>query len=204
MNMRETINAANELPEMPARPSGSEDFGLDTATTNLRKAKYFDSPTAITLYKDDECRLAILGHTEGEIGLVAKQDRKLYYYVKYESMSLPMTGRSVTQVKLWRNRWVEEVFAGITRYVFFNVLLPRFQAIMSDTLQPIQGQQFWEPMVAVAKGLGLTIEMADFNTQTIQTYDKQQFPDIGDWLIHVNPWGCADSFEKRRLIIRRL
>jgi hypothetical protein len=87
--------------------------------------------------------------------------------------------------------------------VFFEVLLKRFPAVMSDTLQTTEGRDFWIGVVAEAKGRGLHVEMADFSTQQIIPYDAQKNPDILQWLTVVDPWGLGQTYKNRRLIIRR-
>ncbi|WP_298961805.1 hypothetical protein [uncultured Methylobacterium sp.] len=203
MNEHRILNVTQSLVGIPGLLSGSEDFGLDSDPINRTKARYFDSEAAETLVENDRSRLAIIGKDDGVIGLVAKRDRKLYYYVRFTTSRIPMSDQAVTQIELWRHRRVEEFFPSITRHVFFSVLLNRFPAVMSDSLHTVQGQQFWERMVAAAKGMGLTIQMLDLADSHIVTYDPEQVPDIGDWLIQVEPWGYGTTFTKRRLIIRR-
>jgi hypothetical protein len=109
------IRTAMNLVEAPGLLSGPEDFGLNDPKTNRQKAAFLDSPQAETLREDHRFRLAILDKTDGAIGLVVKQSKRLYYYVRYQSQNIPFTGHTVTQVELWRRRGVEECSSGASR-----------------------------------------------------------------------------------------
>lgn len=142
-----------------------------------------------------------IGSHEGSIALVRKHDPKIFFFAKFEVVTLPMTGTTVTQVQVWRDRRSTEFFPqSITHFVFFEVLLPRFGAVMSDTLHTTAGMNFWTGVLSTAKGYGLKIAMADFASGQVHEFDGG---DLDAWIASMNPWGLDPRHRSRRLIISR-
>jgi hypothetical protein len=196
--MRDHINSTQKLFEMPGLLSGSESFGLDEGPRNLTVASSMLEHGRKTLFENDKCWIILTGTSDGWIGLISKANKKLYYFVKYESMSLPLVGGTATQVELWRHRAVSEYYPNITQYIFFDVLLPKFGAVMSDTLQTVAGMDFWIRMLGFALNKNMKIEMADFVADTVEHFDGGN---LENWLSKVDPWGTGQVHKKRRLII---
>lgn len=189
--------------ETSALLSGDTDFGLSGEITNLKTAMWFDTNDAETLFEDDQAKLSLIDRGgSGCIGLVAKIDQRLYYFVEFESQFDELVGSSVTQVKLWRDVLVRQFFDDPTAYVFFEVLLRRFGTVMSDELQYADAVLFWKRVCAMAVARKMTVQFADYAENRIETFDPTR--SLLVWFSEIEAWGpltANERHEKRRLII---
>lgn len=96
-------------------------------------------------YKDAD--IFLLG--DNGVGyLVLIADNEVIYFVRYRKIrhnSLPL-GR---QVLLWRDR-SDPRSAGFAKQAFFNILIPKYKALISDVEQTSLGQGFWSTSIEYA------------------------------------------------------
>lgn len=171
------------------------DWNLSDRRVNSGYAAYFkrypveefrDYPTAKLLVQ--------VGNVGGQIGLLSKTTGLLEYYVHYQTADLGPLGHCATQVKLWRSR--RATVQGLARIGFGEILLARFDTIVSDVEQTERGREFWEGQMSAyahAKTVGFISDAG------IACFDHSV--PIGDWIDQQDGWGAGRSYRRKRFFI---
>ena len=78
----------------------------------------------------------------GEAYVTLMDGSEVLYFVEHVPVKKELLsfGR---QVLVWRNQGAPEA-AGFAQHVFFDMLLPRYKALISDVMQTRNGQSFWQ------------------------------------------------------------
>lgn len=161
------------------------------------KAKKVGSWNTIPLWltgsDKDGCYFLAEADTKAQDGIL--------YFVKYSVVRLPRAaglGAAVRQVLVWRNPKVGVGPAGVAHHVFFNVLLPKYGALVTDRLQTQRGQQFWEFAVAEALRRGLIVELLNQSKQkTKRVHSTEELYGLRDTI-----WGPTLWFRDVLLVIK--
>jgi hypothetical protein len=121
------------------------------------------------------------GH-RGWIMLYNEAEKKADYTIQYLTRQWPfLNSRTVTQVITWRDA-TSPFAANITKHIFYDVLLDRYPAIMSDLVQTPQGNDFWRRRMLDASQKGLRVGVVQVNQRTVDWFDPSAGLSLGQWL----------------------
>ena len=177
------------------------DFKLyDEAKNKLLASNLFDQKNSV--FEETSAYVIFLTGDllNGHVVLLDKKTKLVDYLVKYNTANNPLIGKSITQVKLWRNMaspWVN----GLTSTIFFDLLLQMQPTIVSDDQQTEKGREFWIRQMSKASIIGLAVGLADFNTSSISWC--KETADFRTWIETTNAWGNQPHFMGLRFIISR-
>jgi hypothetical protein len=88
--------------------------------------------------------------------IFALKGAKISFFVQWIEHNFPgSNSKYATQIMVWRDRL--DVQEGITKHVFWNILYPKNNAIMTDSSQTKQGRQFWRSRVGDALGKNIPV-----------------------------------------------
>lgn len=178
-------------------------FGLDDLAKNQKRLEDIQKKYRIKVlksYHDQPLQEYVVGPRESYIiGEIDQGDGPQIGYLahlKIEHLK-SLQGESVTQVEVWRKRGMS-IPAGITRHVFFNVLLKRYKYVVSDRAQTERGRDFWFDRLAEADQLGFRIGIILDDDVTWK--EDQAF---GTWLrlVATEAWGKENIHYDTRLVI---
>jgi hypothetical protein len=179
------------------------DFGLDNYATNRRLAKEWFSNKVETIsgiITNPDYELFRTGSWEsgGYIILINKVEGYIAYFVNFLKTDLSQLKISpVVQVAVWRNFMDLEV-VGITKKIFFDLLLNKFDSILCDQEHTLSGRRFW--LGVLAQSAKLRKHIAYINNTTITWWDPKE--DIQLWLEkYKNAWGIGPEFRSKRFLI---
>jgi hypothetical protein len=123
----------------------------------------------------------------------------VHYFVEYKKVKNDSL-RFGRQIYVWRNPESGLPSAGFARHVMFNILLPKFGALITDKLQTRKGASLWSNALAYAFASGgLHCYFYDRRTspsKLIPLYDQE---DIGAWGKEI--WGNGPDFQLTFAII---
>lgn len=195
-----TESAAKDAPlfEMPMLVAG-DDFGLNNPEANRHEVDRLLSGPYKTI--ESHGPLVLGQRTEGgdgEFFLIDTEHKVLAYYVNYEVNNLPGLGRCATQVILWRRSGAG--MPGVTRKVFFDILMTSFDAVVSDAVQTGDGQRFWIDRMAEAIHAGWTVGMVD-HRDTLHAYPGGV--SLQQWLTDMDGWGPGEDSAENLFFIAK-
>lgn len=129
-----------------------------------------------------------------------KQIKLAYYCVQYQKLNKRLIGQTVTQTLVWRGDGFA-ITLGITNHVIFDILLPRYGAILSDSQQTREGQRFWRDLIARADDRNLYYGLVDFNTkQFFLPEEKEHSHTFWNRFVHV-AYGSTNAHRAYRFLI---
>lgn len=188
-----------DIRESPELVDPSE-FGFDDTETNRRFTdKQMDRVSEVLR---DEPTLQLVRTGDGNQGWYLLFNRKTHlsdYVIQYAVRKWKWLPRTVTQCILWR-RVGSVSNQGITRDVFFNILLPRYGAIMSDRQQTESGHSFWLDRMAAAVASGMRVGIADMMTHTVDWFSGDS-TDLTNWVRDKHSFGRGQKYQSLRYLI---
>lgn len=130
-----------------------------------------------------------------------------YYWVEYEGQILWLVKfklfrrdwlpvPAVSQVALWRD---DSMFlpSAFTKKMFFDFVLKRHKAVLSDKEQTPAGERFWKRRLREALDKRLNIAFVNFNDQTLKQIESlEELNELGSLA-----WGRDRSKQNFRWII---
>jgi len=124
-------------------------------------------------------------------------NERVVYFVKYKRINAGgvQFGR---QVLVWRDN-ESSASAAFASFVFFQVLLPRFKALMSDTQQTPDGSRFWSTMIGFAHRKGLHVYAYDRSRPPTALYTIKNSRDLD--LYRGLIWGRTDKHLRTHVVI---
>lgn len=137
--------------------------------------------------------------SNGYYFLTDKNKEHILYFVRYKMINVNglKMGR---QVLVWRSSGMKSSIesTGITQYVFFKKLLPRFDVLISDVEQTRYGKKFWEFAL-----------LETFNTPGLHAYylDRRSTPNSLQELYQVKDvptaqiWGEDEGHRRTHAVI---
>lgn len=133
--------------------------------------------------------------------LYDKNNMLIDYWVRFKRFGFKSIGGSfITQTQIWRrdgSPWVQ----GITRKMFFDYLLKHNKAIMSDSMQTVDGKRFWIDRMAEATSRGLYIGLANLNLKQIEWFEGNS-SNYRNWIKSKDSaWGEAEGKQALRFVI---
>lgn len=195
--MRDLIDKTQKLFEMPSLMAGRIDFGLSNPDDNRAMADECHEECIEKIEDTPKYLLGRCGATEdsGRLFLYNKGTGHLDYYVEFVVYNKPLLGRMVTQIALWRKSG--GVYPGITKKVFFDVLLARHAGVMSDGTQSYDGQRFWLDRMQDARQLGFVVGLRTDKGDFICDTD-----DVSGWSENLDAWAeNSPEHEQKRFFV---
>ena len=158
--------------------------------------------TAVGRYSGAE----LLHFKEGSGGVYFLYDSKskeVLYFVRYRSVTMsafrsPDGHNSTRQVLLYRNSNMA-ASAGVASHVFWNLLLPKFDALASDSQQTPDGKKFWVYAIKEAFKRGCGVHMVNtVDRSRVDMTSEEEFLALEDKL-----WGPKAWFQRIILVISK-
>lgn len=199
--MRKYIKSVEKLFEMPSLMAGTIDFGLENEELNQRMSRYCLDNTVEIIETGANFQIGRCGTQDsGVLYLFNKKDNSLDYYVEYAAYQYPVLGRLVTQIALWRNLGVGAIYKNLTAKMFFDVLLARYDGVMSDVEQSYDGKRFWIDRLIEARALGYTVGLRTPKGDIVCDQNN-----VRKWAEGLDAWkeDSPEHAEKRFFIVKK-
>jgi len=188
-----------EISESPAKIEPTQ-FTLDDDDANLAFTKKQMKRVAEVIRATPDYQLVRTG--DGNTGYFLLYDNVTQlsdYVIEYHAKKWSWLPRTVTQCLLWR-RLGSVSNRGITAEVFFDILLPRYGAIMSDRLQTEAGHNFWIDRMADAVAKGYKVGLANMNMHKVDWY-QGEYRGVVAWVKQQEAFGEGNKYQALRYII---
>lgn len=125
------------------------------------------------------------------------------YYASVERVKGYKGLTGTTQTAVWRSHDTESR-GGLTSKVFFDVLLPQRNVLISDSIQTLDGKRFWLDNMKEALARKHDVGVFDESKKLFEIFDEKENTDLVTWATEtVKGWGYDKIFEKIRFFIRR-
>lgn len=184
----------SNLFEMP-QLIGEVDFDLDDRERNRIVCNSL-RPSAVELFTFRNVVIKKSGkHIYAERG-----DGLMPYLIETERKWIGAVNKqAMIQRGLWRDAAISSI-AGLTKKVFFEVLLPQTGMVASDRQQSDDGRRFWVLRVSEALEMGLFVYLVDVMGPKELTRIKshEQFDGMQSEI-----WGTDPKFKTKLLLISR-
>ena len=178
---------------MPWLSDTGKDFGLSKELSNQKKLQLYLQNETEVLEEDENYKFFMSG-SWNSFGYLIRMSKKLnliVYYCKFQVQ--PPTRffpNIVTQVEVWR---AIDQPAGMAKKVFFDILLPKFKAVMSDTIHTRRGKEFWQILLATADSLNLSIAVVMNGEIVVKPKDLY----LRNFYEKIKTWGNSLENKKR-------
>lgn len=123
----------------------STDFGLTSEAANRKMVQHLRKlkPTKVRDWKYGSI-IETVGTEKGYYFIIDPDTDLLVYLVKFTRQNKKLIGGSNgAQTAVWRALDSDISEGGLAKTVFFDILLPRFGTMMSDSVQTERGRDFW-------------------------------------------------------------
>lgn len=163
-----TILAIREIPDVP-------DSSLEHVQKHLG-GRIRKHPGDGVLGDFVDAKLYSFGDNEnGWYVLWHPVDEEVLYFVQYKSVRHAgiKFGR---QILVYRQAGAK--YRGIVERVFFDYLLPRFKALISDQDQTVWGRRMWVYLADEAFGKGLHVYLMDRRGSGTKTTELKNMPEL--------------------------
>lgn len=183
-----------KLFEMPYLISGRMSVPLQNDGSNLQAFTRIQASSPIILEDDAHGTLySVAKPGGGEYAYVSKQKLpKIEYFVEYTEQSSGVLKNSATQIMIWNRLGPRD----ITWRVFYQ-MLQKFDTMISDDQQSVDGQRFWVRQLRESLKQGFSIGMLDGNQ--MHSYDPAD--DFDAWIKSLDGWGQDADHWFRRFFI---
>jgi len=176
-------------------------FCLEDLESNRRLAVELMSNEKEVIEDHREYQLIKTGdNRNGHFALITKANSEIGYLVRFKVKRYSHIGVAVSQIALWRGLGTPYV-PGLTRRMFFDEILTRWLAILSDGELTEDGRKFWWDRMAEATTLGFRVALVNMNEKTVNWYDAET--EFDDWLSTNYTWGKAQQYQHLRYLISR-
>lgn len=190
-----------DLWEAPQNTFPTE-FGLDDEDFNKKFGrKLLNGPTTKTPIKkigDD----FTLWEFKREFAVIKNSNRYIAYYMKFRFDNVPVINRQcVRQVVVWRS--AEPITQRMGREMFNDILLPRYQTVITDAEQTEDGKRFWKDRIADALA-DSSLKVYYLNIYTPKEIVEVKSFDEYTQIVQGKPaYGDESEYKNRRFIITR-
>jgi CRISPR/Cas system CMR-associated protein Cmr1 (group 7 of RAMP superfamily) len=202
-------NIADQIREITATIKISSQL-ISGADFNLKKL--LDNPKTNTeMYNDlagksknkvlksfgDKAELIELGQ---KIFILDHENKRIDYYVQYEFSNIKKYN-GITQIAIWAasisafTKIADE--PSVMKNTFFNILLPKADCIVADSLQTDDGMRFWLRRLTEAIGMGLHIFV--YSRSDNKIYKAESVNNLREAQHKI--WGKGDAFMYKRALI---
>lgn len=131
--------------------------------------------------------------------ILADEYGEVAYFVRYRRVS--HNGfRLGRQVLLLRNSR-SPAAGGFAQHVFFDILLPKYTALISDQEQTNKGQQFWLNAMQSAWARNLYVYFLDRRSRQTELHEIQDAVDLGFYEDDI--WGSTRAHELTFAVISK-
>lgn len=191
------------LKESPERIPPVIFYAEDDDTNRELTAKLMRKVSEVI---EDHNEYSIVRTGDGYNGWYLLFDKKTKlsdYMIKYEHRNYKwlVDNGAVTQCILWR-RFGSIFTQGITQKVFFDILLPRYGAIMSDIQQTDYGHNFWIDRLAQAISKNLSVGLANVMMHSVEWYEGD-YTGIKNWIKQKDAFKADRKYRDLRYIIKQ-
>lgn len=174
------------------------DFDLNDTDSNTERAEQYLSDDKKEVIEDTDEYIFIKNGSKnsGSFSMISKDDGLIKFYLRYKEKDWGLIGKSVTQIALWRfPTFLRNV--GLTSKIFFDILLKRWDTIISDDRHTWNGRRFWEGVMGEASEKGY--DVGYYNSKdiinTLNFYDGN--PNHLSFWMHDNyKWGKEDEYKE--------
>jgi hypothetical protein len=191
-----TVIQKQKLFEMPYLITGRLNVPLQNDVTNLQTLTQIQASKPITLDSDVDGTLYFVPKSGGgQYAFVSKQKiPKIEYFMEFkEQQSTGVLKNAATQIMIW-NRLGP---VGLTSRVFFDRMLHKYDTMISDDQQSVDGQRFWLRQLRESLKRGFVIGMLDGDR--LHGYDPAD--DFDAWIASLDAWGQDANHWFRRFFI---
>ena len=165
-----------EMPRLVTKLKGPQ----RKTTTRLRSILSAGGYDIVKTFSNGQ----VLIHAQGEYVLADMATQVCHYYFSYH-----IEHDSCVEDYLWRS---DDAVIGITSYVFWDIVLKKFNCIKSDKEHTKSGKRFWLTQVDKAFTMGYNVS----------TSDGTKFTSMSEFYNGVNQfWGHGSKFEKIQIQI---
>jgi hypothetical protein len=177
---------------------------MDAVLANERRNKRFaewvlERRTEV-LEDTPEYQIVTVGtEKRGYIAFVSHRPLMIAYLVRYAEAKYDLLDVPATRIKLWRQHAVPGV-PGLTRRVFFDYLLDRHPAIISDGPQRPEGREFWISRLAEATNLVLRVAVIDADRGEANWYGSGSAR-FKQWWAENESLGVSQEYRSIRYVI---
>lgn len=200
MRYSDIIHAARLL-EM-AQEIPATEFNLDNPIVNfnfltkqlLKVTEVIEETLLYTIVRTGD-------FNNGWIFLHNIQDNTVDYAVQCKVRTWSWLPKTVTQTIIWRDD-ASELAQGIAVKMFFEVLLKKFNSIISDSQQTPDGNRFWRSRLANAVSRGMRVARVDTNQHIVDWYDPSGPGDFRTWLNSFEVFGKKHKHQGLRYLIQ--
>jgi hypothetical protein len=175
---------------------------LDNDSKNKNLYLQYNRPSSRThilfSWEDNSLQLVEKGQ---RLVLLNHNDQRIEYYMQYEYGSFRSI-KTITQIAIWAHQaFALPNIKGVSaiKWVFFNYLLPKAEAIAADSLQTEDGKKFWLRRLRDAwdKGLHTYLVLRDKNT-VVEIKTTKELNALASYI-----WGTHVRYEFRRAFISK-
>lgn len=185
---------------MPWISDTGNDFGLENQIQNQKKLKIYLEQETEVLEEDENYKFFLAGNWDN-FGYLVKYDKKenlIVYLCKFEvSQGTQLFPHLVTQTEVWR---ALKEMPGIAKRVFFDILYPKFGAILSDRIHTERGKEFWISCLKEADRKGLGIGFKYDNPVFLKPKDMS----LENFFQELNTWPRGAENKERGMAIQFL
>jgi hypothetical protein len=176
-------DVSRELDESPRAIPQPRLTPFDDATANRKFAAKTLAREVEVIESTPDYRIVRTGDGHrGWLMLYNEQQHTADYVVQYASRRWPfLNTRTITQVIIWRDLLSQHT-RGLTRRMFFDYLLDRHGAIMSDLEQTPQGNDFWRARIADAVAMKLRVGIVYMKQKRVDWFDPTAGQSVRQWL----------------------
>ena len=187
----------NETPKLMPNSSEIWEYLESDASNVIFGAKLHKKKVETILESDDEIMFRTGDLMNGYIVRLDKHNNKISFFVRYVGGKFGVFTNRVTQLLVWRKQGSRP----ITTFIFFNYLLPKFGAVMSDDTHTEDGQKFWLSMMSEAKARKHGVGVYDVNRRQYNKFDGTG--SITDWAHNTGAWGETNKHKSYRFVIEK-
>jgi hypothetical protein len=172
----------------------STDFGLPNKVLNqsILKGLLGQDRETLSLVGDQDHEFFMVGDWNSSFKLVLWDKRRnlITYFVQVEVGTDFLPDKELaTQVKVWSSI-TDPLTKGLPEKVFFDLILPRFDALLSDCMQTEAGMNFWKTRLRDADMRGFQVGL--LNTEIHAVEWKPKDASLADWLdARSSAWGIG-------------
>jgi hypothetical protein len=185
--------------EMPYLRTGRLNVPLQNDATNLQTLTQLQASNPITLETDTSGVLYFVPTSDGgQYAFVSTQKTpKIEYFMEFKEQALTgVLKHAATQIMIW-NRLGP---IGLTSRVFFDRMLHKYDTMISDDQQSVDGQRFWLRQLRESLKRGFMIGMLDGN----QLHGYDPAGDFDTWIASLDAWGQNADHWFRRFFITKV
>lgn len=175
------------------------EFGLDNYARNTEFTRLLmkQHKKSAVMKIDDR---HTLWEFDREYAVINDGDMRVEYYMRFRFDMVKMLQRQcVRQIAVWRSNY--PVTRGLAKKIFSEVLVPRYQTVITDAEQTPDGRRFWADRIADAltdSALFVYYINIMHPREIVRVHSAKEYRDV----VEQKPaYGDSNVFQNRRFII---